>query len=323
MLISRTPLRISFLGGGTDFPWFFEEHGGAVISAAIDKHIYINGLRSYDQRTFYLKYSELEIVKELSSIRHPIFRTALEHFEAPPLDISVMAEIPAGNGLASSSAFSVGLINLIFAYRGQNLSQSQLAELAIKLELDLLNEPIGVQDQLGSAFGGVNFHQFSAGRTINSRSLFTDNNPLPFDMMLSKVGVASRQASSFTAAQKDYVAANPAAIRALEELRDLTLEAERAMANDPSALPQYIREGWLLKLASNPNAASNEILSLSETLVEEGALATKLLGAGGGGFILSIFKPGHLPEFLARNETIGRISTQVKIDYRGAVVMEV
>jgi D-glycero-alpha-D-manno-heptose-7-phosphate kinase len=323
MLISRTPLRISFLGGGTDFPWFFEEHDGAVISAAIDKHIYINGLRSYDESTFYLKYSELEVVRELSSIKHPIFRTALEYFAAPPLDISVMAEIPAGNGLASSSAFSVGLINLIFAYRGQNLPQSQLAELAIKLELDLLNEPIGVQDQLGSAYGGVNFHKFSAGRTITSKPLFTESNQLPFDMLLSKVGVASRQASSFTAAQKEFVAANPTAIRALEELRDLTLEAERAIASDPMALPAFIREGWQLKLASNPNAASPEILHLSETLVEQGSLATKLLGAGGGGFILSIFEPGRLPEFLARNATIGRISTPVKIDYRGAVVMEV
>jgi D-glycero-alpha-D-manno-heptose-7-phosphate kinase len=323
MLISRTPLRVSFLGGGTDFPWFFEEHRGAVISAAIDKHIYINGLRSYDESTFYLKYSELEIVKELSNIKHPIFRTALEYFAVPPLDISVMAEIPAGNGLASSSAFSVGLINLIFAHRGESLSQSKLAELAIKLELDLLNEPIGVQDQLGSAFGGVNFHQFSANRTIASKSLFTEKNQLPFEMLLSKVGVASRKASSFTSAQKEFVTANPAAIRALQELRDLTLEAEGAISADPAALPAYIREGWLLKLASNPNAASPVILNLTEKLQEEGALATKLLGAGGGGFILSIFKPGHLSDFLARNETIGRISTQVEIDYRGAVVMEV
>lgn len=323
MLVSRTPLRISFLGGGTDFPWFFEQHGGAVISAAIDKHIYINGLRSYDAKTFYLKYSELEIVEELSKVRHPIFRTALQHFESMPLDISVMAEIPAGNGLASSSAFSVGLINLIFAHRGEALSQSKLAELAIKLELDLLSEPIGVQDQLGSAFGGVNFHQFSAGRTITSKPIFSSADEFPFELLLTKVGVASRQASSFTAAQKDFVSTNPQAIRALEELRDLTLEAERAIELDATALPAYVREGWLLKLASNPNATSPEILSLSGKLVQEGAVATKLLGAGGGGFILSIFSEGHLPEFLARNETIGKISTEVKIDYRGAHVMEV
>lgn len=322
MLVSRTPLRISFLGGGTDFPWFFEQHGGAVISAAIDKHIYINGLRSYDAKTYYLKYSELEIVQELSKVRHPIFRTALEYFESRPLDISVMAEIPAGNGLASSSAFSVGLINLIFAHRGESLSQSQLAELAIKLELDLLREPIGVQDQLGSAFGGVNFHQFSAGRSITTKPIFSSANEFPFELLLTKAGVASRQAGSFTAAQKDFVADNPQAIQALEELRDLTLEAERAIALDATALPAYVREGWLLKLASNPNATSPEILSLTEKLAQEGALATKLLGAGGGGFILSIFSEGHLPEFLARNETIGKISTEVKIDYRGAVVME-
>jgi D-glycero-alpha-D-manno-heptose-7-phosphate kinase len=323
MLVSRTPLRISFLGGGTDFPWFFEEHGGAVISGAIDKFIFINGLPSYDEKTFYLKYSALEVVRELSKIQHPIFRTALEQFSADPMDISVMAEIPAGNGLASSSAFSVGLINLILAARGEFVSQPQLAELAIKLELDLLHEPIGVQDQLGSSFGGVNFHQFSKNRTIVSKPLFTTENELPFELLLSKVGVGARQASSFTAAQKEFVHANPAAIRALEELRDLTIEAERSIASDPTNLPAYIREGWNLKQASNPNAVSQEIVELSEKLTSGGALATKLLGAGGGGFVLSIFNPGHLQEFLALDETISKISTQVKIDYLGAIVLEV
>jgi D-glycero-alpha-D-manno-heptose-7-phosphate kinase len=323
MLISKTPLRISFLGGGTDFPWFFEEHGGAVISGAINKHIFINGLRSYDEKTYYLKYSSLEVVQELSSIRHPIFRTALEHLASPPLDISVMAEIPAGNGLASSSAFSVGLVNLILAYREEALSHGQLAELAIKLELDLLHEPIGIQDQLGSSFGGVNFHQFSKGRNISSKPLFTTENQFPFDLLLSKVGAASRQASSFAAAQKEFVLENPAAIKALEELRDLTMEAERSISKDAGSLPAYVREGWRLKMASNPNAASSEIIELSEELSRGGALASKLLGAGGGGFLLSIFDPGHLHGFLARNETISKIGTEVKIDYRGAVVMEV
>lgn len=323
MKVSRTPLRISFLGGGTDFPWFFEHHGGAVISAAIDKHIYINGLKSYDAKTFYLKYSELEIVQDLASVRHPIFRTALSYFDSMPLDISVMAEIPAGNGLASSSAFSVGLVNLIFAYRGELLPQSKLAELAIKLELDLLDEPIGIQDQLGSAFGGVNFHEFSAGRTITSSPICSSASEFPFELLLTKVGVASRQASTFTAAQKDFVTSNSNAIRALEELRDLTFEARVAIAKDLAALPHFVKEGWLLKIASNPNAASPEIMELSEMLIAQGAMATKLLGAGGGGFILSIFNKGQLTKFLAKNETISKFSTEVKIDYSGAVVMEV
>lgn len=323
MLVSRTPLRISFLGGGTDFPWFFENHGGAVISGAIDKHIYINGLPSYDTKTFYLKYSALEVVQNLSDIKHPIFRVALEKFSAGPMDISVMAEIPAGNGLASSSAFSVGLINLILAARGELASQPQLAELAIKLELDLLHEPIGLQDQLGSAFGGVNFHQFSEKRTIFSKPLFTLENQLPFELLLTKVGVGSRFASEFTAAQRKFVDSSKSAVRALEELRDLTIEAERSIAIEPSRLPAFMREGWKLKQASNPNATSQEIIDLSEKLTRGGALATKLLGAGGGGFVLSIFFPGRLQEFLVQTETIRRISTQVKIDYSGAMVLEV
>lgn len=323
MLVSRTPLRISFLGGGTDFPWFFEENNGAVISAAIQKHIYLNGLRSFDEKTFYLKYSELEVVQNYSRIKHPMFRAALEHFRAPPLDISVMAEIPAGNGLASSSAFSVGLINLILASLGEHTTQARLAELAIQLELDILNEPIGIQDQLGSAFGGVNIHKFSTGRSIASRLLFSQNKRLPFDLLLSKVGVTTRRASSFTSAQRDFASADPRAIRALRELRDLTLEAEGAIENDPAALPDYVREGWRLKLESNPNAGSHDIISLSSQLMTKGALATKLLGAGGGGFILSIFNPGQISEFLAQNEKIARVSTEIAIDYRGAVVLEV
>lgn len=322
MLISKTPLRVSFLGGGTDFPWFFEEHGGAVISAAINQHIYISALPSFDERTYYLKYSKLEVVANVQDIRHPIFRTALERFGRRPLDIAAMAEIPAGNGLASSSAFTVGLINLLNKDSGVVLDKARLARMAIELELDELREPIGVQDQLASSFGSVYAHTFSTGRTISSKMVSDSSNPLPFRFFLIKVGNAARSASQFTKLQASFVASNKSALSSLIELKDLTLEAIDAVQADPSLLPYYMRLGWDLKIKSNPSALSREVAQLTFALDDIGALATKLLGAGGGGFILAVFSPEMGLDQKSRLALMGKV-VEVHIDYEGATTWEV
>lgn len=322
MFLSKTPLRVSFLGGGTDFPWFFEAHGGAVISAAISQHIFISALPSFDERSYYLKYSKLEVVENLADISHPIFRTALSKFGRRPLDIAVMAEIPAGNGLASSSAFTVGLINLLNRESGVNLDQAKLARLAIELELDELREPIGIQDQLASSFGGVYAHTFSSGRKIESKVLFDASNPLPFRFFLVKVGNATRSASHFTQLQASYVSSSQNALTSLLELRDLTYEAIDALQSRPSLLPHYMRLGWELKIKSNPSALSAEISKMTNALGGIGALATKLLGAGGGGFVLAVFDPGMTHDQVNRLASMGKV-LEVSVDYEGAKTWEV
>jgi D-glycero-alpha-D-manno-heptose-7-phosphate kinase len=323
MLVSKTPLRISFLGGGTDFPWFFENHGGAVVSAAINQHIYVSALPSFDKKTYYLKYSNPETVLSPDEIRHPIFREVLKFYEVGPLDISVMSEIPAGNGLASSSAFTVGLLNLVTTLLGQKLSKKDLAMRAVALELDTLLEPIGVQDQLGSTYGGLNFHTFERDRQISSRCLSSGPDSFPFDLVLIKVGSAQRSASLFTRAQQRYISDNPKNLTHLEKLRELTLEAGAALAKDISLLPEYLREGWKLKVASNPNALDSEIEDLQEALNSAGSLGSKLLGAGGGGFLLALLGPGEADRALRLAHSQGRKAVLVDLDYVGATTIEV
>jgi len=323
MLVSKTPLRISFLGGGTDFPWFFEKHGGAVISAAINQHIYISALPSFDKKTYYLKYSHPEIVQNPKEIQHPIFREVLKSYEVGPLDISVMAEIPAGNGLASSSAFSVGLLNLVTTFLGRKLSKEELAMRAIALELDELLEPIGVQDQLGSTFGGLNFHAFGSGRKISTSSIADQSNQFPFDVVLVKVGNSQRSASTFTEAQRTFVFQNPKALQQLEKLRDLTLEAGNSLGKDIYLLPHFLSEGWRLKVASNPNAIDAEVLEVQKVLESAGSLGSKLLGAGGGGFVLTLMPKGEAERVLKVANTRGWRALSVDLDFDGAKTIEV
>lgn len=323
MLVSKTPLRVSFLGGGTDFPWFFEEHGGAVVSAAINQHIFISAIDSFDGKTTYLKYSRYEEVLDPRQIQHPIFREVISGSKGPAQDISVMAEIPAGNGLASSSAFTVGLINLVARRSGKSLTPEQLAKMAIDLELDQLGEPIGVQDQLGSAFAGVNFHRFDKGRRFKTVPLVHNVKHFPFEMVLIKVGKQSRSASKFTELQRTFVESDKGALAKLIELRDLSLEAGKTLAHDISRLPDFVREGWNLKRASNPSTFTEEIETLGRKVETLGAVAWKLVGAGGGGFVLAICKKGERNNLTSKMRSEGARVIDVEIDFKGANVIEV
>lgn len=323
MLVSKTPLRVSFLGGGTDFPWFFEEHGGAVVSAAINQHIFISAIDSFDGKTTYLKYSKYEEVLDPKQIQHPIFREVISGSRNPAQDISVMAEIPAGNGLASSSAFTIGLINLLARRAGKKLTPEQLASMAINLELDQLGEPIGVQDQLGSAFAGVNFHRFDKGRRFKTVPLVDNIKDFPFEMVLIKVGKQSRSASKFTELQRTFVESDKGALARLIELRDLSLEAGKTLAHDISRLPDFVREGWNLKRASNPSSINEEIEALGGKVEKLGAAAWKLVGAGGGGFVLAICKQGERNNLTSKMRSEGARLIDVEIDFKGANVIEV
>lgn len=306
MILTKTPLRVSFLGGGTDFPWFFEEYGGAVISSTISQYIYISCLPSYDQKTTYLKYSRLERVSSHEHIIHPIFRSVLCDYQLPPMDWTVMADIPAGNGLASSSAFTVGLVKAAGFVVGKELGGIDLGLEAIRFEIDLLGEPIGVQDQIASAVGGFNLLEFEPSRRIFCKKLITNSSRLPFDLMLVKVGASSRNASIFTKAQESLALSNPEAIENLERLRDLTLDAASAIERDPSELARFMRIGWDLKTKTNPSARSAEIDETLNLAFSKGAEAGKLVGAGGSGFVLLLIDKdrtnGLLEAFRGRNQ---------------------
>lgn len=304
MLLSQTPLRISFLGGGTDFPWFYEEHGGGVISTAIDKYIHISGIPSFDEKTTYLKYSSYEQVKSIEDVRHPIFRSILNKFDLPPFDFAVMSDIPGGTGLGSSSAFTVGLLNFVSAFQGLEQSSNTLARTAIDIELHQLSEPIGIQDHLPPAFGG--FAHFSFDRKdlfvrhdLETRSL--DH----FELLLVPTRSQQRRASALTSAQRDYVSNNKGGMSALNELASLTSEAAGSLKAKPELLADYVARGWELKRVTNPSSTSEEIETIIGEAAARGSLAGKLLGAGGSGFVLLMFPVGESSRFRQYANEVG------------------
>jgi len=307
VLSSITPLRISFLGGGTDFPWFFEEHSGGVISTAIDKYIYVSGIPSFDRVTTFLKYSSYEKVVSNREIRHPIFKAILNKYGLPPFDFAVMSDIPGGTGLGSSSAFTVGLLNFVSSFLKHSQDSEFLARTAIDIELNQLSEPIGIQDHLPAAFGGFAHYSFEEGGSFKRFDLGLEALS-QFELILVPTGAQQRQASALTSAQKDYVSKNAKGMNALQELAALTEEAGEALKSKPELLPNYVSKGWELKKATNPSSSNDAIDRIISEGAVRGSLAGKLLGAGGSGFVLLMFHSGGTEKFRSfANEVSWRV----------------
>lgn len=319
MLSSITPLRISFLGGGTDFPWFFEENSGGVISTAIDKYIYISGIPSFDQHTTYLKYSSYERVVSNRDISHPIFRTILSSHDLPPFDFAVMSDIPGGTGLGSSSAFTVGLLKFVTSFLGSAGDCESLAHLAIDIELNQLAEPIGIQDHLPAAFGGFAHYRFDKRSRFKRFDLGSEALN-QFELLIVPTGSEKRQASALTAAQRDYVSKSKDGMSALRELAALTKEASDCLHEKPDLLPKYVSEGWMLKKATNPSSSNEEIDTIISRGSSMGSVAGKLLGAGGSGFVLLMFHLGDSEKFRSYAREVGLRIIDVSPAPRGSYV---
>jgi D-glycero-alpha-D-manno-heptose-7-phosphate kinase len=299
VLISRTPLRVSLFGGGTDYPEYFRENRGAVIGLAINKYIYIaclklSGIQGY---SFRLAYSQVEHADSVKSIQHPAVRVAFEHYGiASALDLSVMADMPASSGLGSSSTFSVGLINVISKLKGESLTKLDLALRAIHLEQCLLEENVGVQDQLHAAFGGFNRFDFSADRYRITPTLLKAEclDYLMRSMVLVHTGIA-RHASKVVATQVALTKTGALSAR-LSRMLEFVDEAERVLSlPDPvvvvAELGRMLREAWSLKRSLTEAVSSPEIDRLHDVALANGALGGKLCGAGGGGFLLMLVPP--------------------------------
>ena len=171
MIITKTPFRISFSGGGSDLPSFYREHGGCVISTSINKYMYISIHPYFDENAIMLKYSKCELVRDTNDIKHPILRSVLEQNSLTGVEITSTADIPSGSGLGSSSSFTVGLHNTIGCYKGKYTSKAKLAELACATEIDMIGSPIGKQDQYAASFGGLNFFKFNRNDTVSVEPL--------------------------------------------------------------------------------------------------------------------------------------------------------
>ncbi len=287
MIVTRTPFRISFAGGGTDLRAFYSVEQGAVTSTAIDKYMYVTVSRRFD-RTLRVSYSRTEIVESVAEIAHPIVREALTHCEIQgQIEITSVADIQAGTGVGSSSSFTVGLLAALHAFKGEYASPETLASEACEIEIKRLGEPIGKQDQYIAAYGGMKHIRFNPDETVFVDPIIcsdTTRTRLRDNLLLLFTG-RRRNAGDILRPQQEKT---PERLDSLRQLRDLAFRTADVLrgGDDIAELGCILHEGWMLKKRVNPGITDGEIDGFYERARRAGAVGGKLLGAGGGGFLL-------------------------------------
>ncbi|MGE0902413.1 MULTISPECIES: GHMP kinase [Dehalococcoides] len=294
MIISRTPFRISFAGGGTDLKAFYSLKAGEVVSTAINKYMYITVNKRFDS-TIRVSYSSTEIVNTVDEICHPIVREALKLTGiSGGIEIVSIADIPAGTGLGSSSTFTVGLLNALYAYQGKLLSAEELARQACRIEIDCLKEPIGKQDQYIAAYGGICYFRFEADEYVGV-------SPLPLkaelkanlnkSLLLFYTG-SCRQAGSILAEQQSNTT-RPSNFKNLTCLTGLAASCRECLLDHalPEDMGNILHKGWLAKKNLSSGISNPYIDQCYQSALSAGAYGGKLLGAGGGGFLLVCAPP--------------------------------
>jgi len=297
MIISRTPFRISLFGGGTDYPAWFSQHGGAVIGTTIDKYCYISvrGLPPFFEYRHRIVYSKIELVHTLAEIQHPAVRGVLSEMGVEQgLEIHHDADLPARSGLGSSSSFTVGLLNALYALRGHMVAKLELAQQAIHIEQDVLKEAVGCQDQVWAAYGGFNRIDFLPGGSFQVTPVMLPPDrraELHRSMMMFFTGFP-RDASVIAREQIDNVGRSAGQLTAMRDMVDRALEILRDERSSIRELGALMKESWRLKRELAAAVSTPAIDEIHDAAIAAGALGGKLLGAGGGGFILFLVEPG-------------------------------
>lgn len=290
VIFSRAPLRISLGGGGTDLPSYYREHGGFLVSGAIDKYVYML-THTVFQRRYRMKYSELEEVDEIEQIRHPILREGLlRHWCGSPLEIASVADVPAGTGMGSSGAYTVCLIKGLVRARHSSISPGDLAEAACGIEMEVLGEPVGKQDPYVAAHGGICAYTFSAGGEVDVEPLELDDTVLKRlrDQLLLFYTGEARSASKMLADQDARSKAGEAQmLENLHRTKELGREIHRRLGEgDLEGYAELMHEHWEHKRNRSPGMTDEHIDRLYTFARCSGAIGGKLVGAGGGGFLL-------------------------------------
>lgn len=289
MIVTQTPLRISFLGGNTDFPEFFTKHGGCVLTTAIDKYIYCIITERFDDK-IYVNWSKKEIVDEVEEIEHELVREAMRKVGVKKgVEISFLADIPSsGSGLGSSSSVLVGVLNALYHYVGESPSAEKLAREAVEIERDILKKPIGIQDQYIVAYGGLRFIQFNKDGSVNVERIIIPEGRLEdinSSLMLFYTG-QSRLSKSILAKVKGNLSDRT---EILLRNKHLSEEGRRALVNgDIEKLGNLLDEYWQLKKRIADNITTSEVDKMYSLARRAGAFGGKIAGAGGGGFLLLI-----------------------------------
>lgn len=302
MIITKTPFRMSFFGGGTDMPAFFNEHGGAVLSTTFDKYCYVTvrHLPPFFDYTSELVYSRIEQVDSIEKIEHPLVRNCIKFLDMHELRVNYESDLPARTGLGTSSSFAVGLLNAFYALKGKHASKKQLADEAIYVERELCKESGGWQDQIAAAFGGFNRIDFKDNGYEVSPVIISPERKqrLKENLLLFFTGF-SRFSSEI---QKSTEAAIKDKTAQLKEMLALVNEAQEVLVNDKSDLDDFGRlldTTWRLKRQTGAKISTGSIDELYEKGIKAGALGGKLLGAGGGGFLVFYVQPEKRQAVLA------------------------
>ncbi len=324
-VLSLAPLRISFLGGGSDIPSFYEKHPGCVVSAAINKYVYVH-IKRHDplfQERYRVSYSEVEHTKNRKEIKNSIVRACLELLDMDePLQISTSADLPANSGLGSSSSFAVALLNGLHAIRGEEVSPTQIAEEACHAEIEVLGSPIGKQDQYAAAFGGINQFKFCQDGTVQIEPIYLSKRNK--DEFLGKSLLVwtgqSRKADSILVHQASRAESN---FDQLIQITELTKNFKDLLVStnlDWNKLGSLISEGWTLKQSFSEKISTEEVQAITGKLDELNCHGYKLLGAGGGGFIYAIFDEVNEEKIKSLNSWR---TFRPGLDYTGARIVSV
>ena len=296
MIISKTPLRISFFGGGTDYPVWFREHGGAVLGTTIDKYVYITCryLPPFFKHKYRIVYSQIENVKSINEIDHPSVRECIRFLKIHSgLEIHHDSDLPARSGLGSSSSFTVGLLNCLNLLKGEYSSKEKLAKDAIHVEQNLIGESVGCQDQIHAAHGDFNHIEFFNNGNFKVNPVIIKpetTSELQAHCLLFFTGF-SRFASNIASEQ---IKKTPEKKKELNFMQDMVIDALKILNGSNASIEDFgklLHESWKLKRSLTNKITNAAINSIYDTAIDTGAIGGKLLGAGGGGFMLFIAKP--------------------------------
>ena len=324
MIIGRSPLRISLGGGGTDLPSYYRQHGGFVLSAAITQYVYVTMQRT-PLKEMLLRYSQIERVKTVGEIRHPIIREALTltGIPGPDIEITSMADIPAGTGLGSSGSFTTCLLKVLHKFKRHFIHPRELAEMACHIEIDRLGEPVGKQDQYIAAFGGVTAFEFRPDGTVGAAPLDASGDTL--DLLEDNLVMVStgyyRSASAVLKEQHDRSKKNDQAmIDNLHYVRELGHRSREAIERGNLArYGEIMHEHWVHKKKRSPLMSNPDIDRWYELARENGAIGGKVIGAGGGGFLLLYTEEKAKLRAALKRE--GLMEVKLAFDYEGTKIL--
>ena len=324
MIITRSPLRVTFGGGGTDLPSYYRRHGGFLVSAAIDKYVYVTVMRPFTQGIF-LKYSQLQKADSVDEVEHPIMREAIRlmDFKTPQVEITTLADIPSGTGLGSSGSFTTALLKALFAHRRRTILPDELARLACEIELDRLQEPIGKQDQYIAAYGGITCFEFNPDDSVNAYPL-----PIAIDtlfdlednLLLFFTGFARSASAILKDQDRRSKETDEEMLDNLHHVKQLGLRGRDLLIDGrTSEFGELMHEHWEHKRRRSKGMSNPQIDEWYDLGKKSGALGGKLVGAGGGGFLM--FYAEDRNRLRRAMSKAGLEEVRFRFDFEGSKVM--